>query len=125
MILLKCAVRGCTAEENETAGVAVEGLPLTSLTVAYYYVEYGTNLAFLSRPNENYCQEAMAVLQEVRSAYPDDPTLMAIVEDSEGICRRLGVNPAGISASPTPLSAETSGSPGVSPTENVTVTPIP
>lgn len=102
MILLKCAVRGCSAEENETAGVAVEGLPLTSLTVAYYYVEYGTNLAFLSRPNENYCVEAYAVLGEVRDAYPDDPTLMAIVEDSEGICRRLGVFPGGVAPTTLP-----------------------
>ena len=67
----------------------VEGMPLTSITVAYYYVEYGTNLAFLSRPNENFCPEAYEVLQEVRLAYPDDPTLMSIIEDSEGICRQL------------------------------------
>jgi tetratricopeptide (TPR) repeat protein len=87
--LLKCAVRGCSAEENELGGVAVEGLPLTSLQVAYYYLEYGTNLAFLSRPEENFCDEALRVLQEVRAGYPDDPTLMGIVEDSEGICRRL------------------------------------
>jgi len=87
--LLKCAVRGCTAAENELGGVDVEGLPLSSLQVAYYYLEYGTNLAFLSRPNENYCQEAYKVLQEVRAAYPDDPTIIPIVEDSEGICRRL------------------------------------
>jgi tetratricopeptide (TPR) repeat protein len=87
--LLKCAVRGCTAEENELGEIAVEGLPLTSVTVAYYYVEYGTNLAFLSRPNENYCSEAYTVLGEVRSKYPDDPILMGIIEDSEGVCRRL------------------------------------
>ena len=89
MPLLKCAVRGCTVEENEMGQRNVDGLPLTSITVAYYYVEYGTNLAFLSRPNENYCPEAMEVLREVRETYPDDPTLMSIVEDSEGICRRL------------------------------------
>jgi tetratricopeptide (TPR) repeat protein len=89
MSLLQCAVRGCTAGENEMGQVAVEGLPLTSVTVAYYYVEYGTNLAFLSRPNENYCPTALEVLGEVRRAYPDDPSLMGIVEDSEGICRRL------------------------------------
>jgi hypothetical protein len=59
------------------------------LQVAYYYLEYGTNLAFLSRPEENFCDEALRVLQEVRAGYPDDPTLMGIVEDSEGICRRL------------------------------------
>lgn len=89
MPLLKCAVLGCTAEENEMGGTQVSGLPLTSLTVAYYYVEYGTNLAFLSRPNENYCTDAIRVLQEVRASYSDDPILMGIVEDSEGICRRL------------------------------------
>lgn len=107
MALLKCAVRGCSAEENEMGEMDVEGMPLTSLTVAYYYVEYGTNLAFLSRPNENYCPEALEVLQEVRQAYPDDPTLMSIVEDSEGICRRLqgGFIPASTSTpetTPTP-----------------------
>lgn len=89
MSLLQCAVRGCTTGENEMGQVDVEGLPLTSVTVAYYYVEYGTNLAFLSRPAENYCPTALEVLAEVRRAYPDDPSLMGIVEDSEGICRRL------------------------------------
>lgn len=113
MSLLKCAVRGCTAEENEMGGVAVEGLPLTSITVAYYYVEYGTNLAFLSRPNENYCPDAYTVLNEVRTVYGYDPTLMSIIEDSEGICRQLFSTPAStaatastpmptISATPTP-----------------------
>jgi hypothetical protein len=62
---------------------------LTSFSVAYYYVEYGTNLAFLSRPNENYCEEAIKALEEVRAAYGSDPTLLSIVEDSEGICSRL------------------------------------
>jgi tetratricopeptide (TPR) repeat protein len=89
MSLLQCAVDGCTASENEMGKVDVEGLPLTSVTVAYYYVEYGTNLAFLSRTTENYCPKALEALSEVRRAYPDDPSLMGIVEDSEGICRRL------------------------------------
>jgi len=42
MPLLQCAVMGCTAQENELGQVAVEGLPLSSVTVGYYYVEYGT-----------------------------------------------------------------------------------
>lgn len=88
--VLKCAVSGCTAAENELGGTDVQSLDLTNLTVAYYYVEYGTVLAFLSRANQNYCPEALPVLQEVRQAYPDDPTLMEIVTDSEGICRNLG-----------------------------------
>ena len=104
MSLLQCAVVGCTAEENEMGKTAVQGLPLTSVTVAYYYVEYGTNLAFLSRPHENYCPTAREVLAKVRQAYPDDPILMGIVEDSEGICRRLEASPASApSLTPTPL----------------------
>jgi tetratricopeptide (TPR) repeat protein len=87
--VLKCAVHGCAAEENEVGQAAVQGLQLTNLTVAYYYVEYGTVLAFLSRPNQNFCPEARQVLNEVRAAYPDDEILMSIVADSEGICNRL------------------------------------
>jgi tetratricopeptide (TPR) repeat protein len=98
--LLKCSVAGCTADENDMGKTAVEGLPLTNKTVAYYYVEYGTVLAFLSRlPNEDKCPDARQVLQQVRDKYPDDPILMGIVQDSEGICNRLEGNaPA---ASPT------------------------
>jgi hypothetical protein len=97
-------VRGCEASENEMGGAKVQGLPLSSLTVAYFYVEYGTNLAFLSRPNENYCAEAVAVLEEVREYRPDDVTLIGIIDDSEGICRRLngGGTPA---ATPVPASS--------------------
>lgn len=105
--LLKCAVRGCQAEENEMGGAEVEGLPLTSLTIAYYYVEYGTNLAFLSRPNENYCQEALEVLEQVRAYRPDDTILISIVNDSEGICRRLAGEINQQRSSPTPLTTST------------------
>jgi len=106
MSLLQCAVVGCTAEENEMGKMPVEGLPLTSVTVAYYYVEYGTNLAFLSRPHENYCPQAREVLAQVRAAYPDDPILLGIVEDSEGICARLNATPAPESTN-TPTMVET------------------
>jgi tetratricopeptide (TPR) repeat protein len=100
--LLKCAVRGCTTAENEMGKVDVEGLPLTSLTIAYYYVEYGTNLAFLSRPNENYCPEAINVLEQVRAYRPDDVTLISIINDSEGICRRLAAESTAGESTPTP-----------------------
>lgn len=100
---LKCAVRGCTAEENEVGQVAVKGLGLTNLTVAYYYVEYGTVLAFLSRPNQDFCPEARRVLNEVKAAYPDDSILMSIVADSEGICNQLN---SSTSEQETPLPTE-------------------
>jgi tetratricopeptide (TPR) repeat protein len=91
--VLKCAVRGCTATENTIAsdllgqGVEVQGLPLTSGTVAFYYVQYGSVLAALSRPNQNYCPEALEVLNEVRITFPDDAVLMGIIEENEAICR--------------------------------------
>jgi len=93
MGVLKCAVRGCTAEENEVGEIDVEGLPLTNITVAYYYARYGSVLAALSRPGENYCPDALAVLSHVREAYPDDSILVSIVEENEAICRLISETP--------------------------------
>ena len=103
MPLLRCAVQGCTPEENEMGKAQVEGLPLSSLTVAYYYVEYGTVLAFLSRPNENYCPQAIPILEQVRTAYSNDAILTNIVEDSLGICRRLERGSASYPTENTPI----------------------
>ncbi|HUV28241.1 MAG TPA: tetratricopeptide repeat protein [Anaerolineales bacterium] len=90
--VLKCAVQGCSPEENQVAqellgeGVAVNGLPLTSGTVAFYYAQYGSVLAALSRPTQNFCPEALEVLSEVRASYPEDPTLNQIIEENIAIC---------------------------------------
>ncbi len=118
--ILQCAVLGCTAEENEAAlnlvdqglleaSVPVEGLEMTNTSVAYYYVQYGTVLAFLSRPTppeRNRCQEAYQILSQVRARFSDDPTMMLIVDDSEGICRNLE-SPGRAGATPTPETAPT------------------
>jgi hypothetical protein len=93
MEVLKCAVRGCTADENEIGEVDVVGLPLTNITVAYYYVRYGSVLAALSRPGANFCPDALAVLSHVREAYPDDALLMGIVQENEAICRLISETP--------------------------------
>lgn len=88
----KCAVRGCSAEENQVAiellgaGVEVIGLPLTSATVAFYYAQYSSVLAALSRPNQNYCPEALQVLDEVRGNYPNDPIFNQIIDENIAIC---------------------------------------
>ncbi len=92
----KCAVRGCSAEENQIArellgeGVEVRGLPLTSGTVAFYYAQYGSVLAALSRPNQNYCPEALQVLGEVQARFPDDPIFASIIEENTAICNLIG-----------------------------------
>jgi len=94
MEVLRCAVRGCSAEENEVGEADVQGLPLTNITVAYYYARYGSVLAALSRPGESFCPDALEVLSHVREAYPDDSTLMAIVQENEAICRLITETPA-------------------------------
>lgn len=95
---LKCAIRGCTAEEscdgrggcgpNDTPA-EVSGLALSPSTVVYYYT-YGSVLAALSRPQQNYCPEAIEVLEEVRVAYGSDPDIAGIVSAGEAICASLG-----------------------------------
>ena len=95
---LKCAIRGCTAEEscdgrggcgpNDTPA-QVTGLALSPNTVVYYYT-YGSVLAALSRPQDNKCPEAVEVLTEVKLAYGSDPDIAGIVSAGEAICSSLG-----------------------------------
>jgi tetratricopeptide (TPR) repeat protein len=95
----KCAVRGCTADEScqarfgsscseDQIGVEVQGLALSPSTVVYYYT-YGSVLAALSRPQQNYCPDALTVLDQVRAAYGSDPTIAGIVDAGEQICISL------------------------------------
>ncbi|MFZ2097131.1 MAG: tetratricopeptide repeat protein [Anaerolineales bacterium] len=102
---LRCAVDGCTAEQNETAQLfvengildqapAVQPLPLTNLNVAYYYVRYGSVLAYLSTPDNGYCSHSLELMTQLRLTYPDDPVLMQNVEDNEATCRSLMGTPA-------------------------------
>ena len=99
---LKCAVRGCTAEEscdgrggcgpNDTPA-EVTGLALSSSTVVYYYT-YGSVLAALSRPKDNKCPEALDILGQVRTAFGGDGDIAGIVDAGEEICRSLVSAPA-------------------------------
>ena len=103
---LKCAIRGCTAEEscdgrggcgpNDTPAQVV-GLPLSPNTVVYYYT-YGSVLAALSRPQDNKCPEALDVLAEVKLSYGRDPDIAGIISAGEAICASLGST---VSSAPT------------------------
>jgi len=94
---LRCAVYGCD-EDGSCDGrggcgpndepAEVIGLPLSSNTVVYYYT-FGSVLAALSRPSENYCEEAMQVMSEVRAQFSDSPDIMGIVQAGEAICNSL------------------------------------
>ncbi|MCJ7717335.1 MAG: hypothetical protein MUO54_12565 [Anaerolineales bacterium] len=91
--VLKCAVVGCTAEENEVGGVAVQALDLNNFDVAYYYARYGSVLAALSQPETNYCPEALEVMAELKAVYSGDVILMSIVAENEAICNQLEATP--------------------------------
>lgn len=94
---LKCAIRGCSAAEScevrqcdeaTDPQIEIEGMPMNDNTLVYYYT-YGSVLAGMHRPNNNYCAEAMKVLGEVRAVYGNDVTVVQIIEPSEAICADL------------------------------------
>ena len=100
---LRCAVEGCTADENTTAkefvdegllteSVAVKALELTNLNVAYYYIRYGSVLAYLSDATNGYCEKSNQLMAKLRAFRPDDTLLMQNVEDNEATCRMLTGN---------------------------------
>ncbi len=95
---LLCAVRGCDAatscdvrfcDAGVDPSIEIQGLPLTINTAVYYYT-YGSVLAGMHRQSNNYCDEAMKVLGEVRKAFSEDPTIITIIEPSEQICEGYG-----------------------------------
>lgn len=108
---LKCALRGCSAEEscegrggcgpNDTPAQVV-GLGLSPNTVVYYYT-YGSVLAALSRPQDNKCEEALDVLTEVKLVYANDPDIAGIISAGEAICASLGTTTSSVTEmTPTP-----------------------
>ena len=102
---LQCALEGCTAEENKIAqdlvdqglleaSVPVEPLELTNLTVAYYYIRYGSVLAFLSDAENGYCAKVVTLMAMLRQNFSDDSLLLSNIEDNEATCSILYSNPS-------------------------------
>jgi tetratricopeptide (TPR) repeat protein len=101
---LRCAVDGCSAEANDTAllfveegiltsSVAVEPLPLTNLTVAYYYVRYGSVLAYMNTADNVFCQHSLELMATLRATFPEDELLMQNVDANEATCYSLMGSP--------------------------------
>jgi tetratricopeptide (TPR) repeat protein len=83
--VLRCAVRGCTAEENEEQQVAVVNtLLLTASTVDVYYI-YGSVLSFYGAQDNN-CEEAAKIFAELRASPYMDETIEGIIREGEVIC---------------------------------------
>lgn len=112
ILALKCAVRGCTAEEscpargecgiNDTPA-EVEGLELNASTV-YFYDVYASELAALSTARDNKCEEALDIVSMIEnSEYIQDPNIAADVAVVRNICRSLetGISVQELLSTPT------------------------
>jgi len=99
---LRCSIRGCSAAEScmvrnggaecaqdEIPNIPIEGLELTNNTVIFYYI-YGSVLAGLHQPSNGYCEEAMAVFDEITAVFSADETIMSIVREGVAICNYYG-----------------------------------
>lgn len=130
---LQCAVSGCTPPESclgrygrecdaslGESGVQVKGLDLTVDSVVYYYT-YGSVMASLSRPQKNYCPDAVKVFNQVTAAFGKDATIMSIVQDGEAICQSIGQT----TAVPPTSTAGTPGAPTATGSVSATATPRP
>jgi tetratricopeptide (TPR) repeat protein len=99
ILALKCAVRGCNAQETcdlrqcdeaTDPQVTVQGLPLSGNTVVYYYT-YGSVLTGMHTPTDDKCTEAVKVLAEVRAKYGENTDIMPIVQANEQVCASFGI----------------------------------
>jgi tetratricopeptide (TPR) repeat protein len=122
ILALGCAVRGCTAEESCPARgdcgpndipAEVKGLPLSASTI-YYYDIYASELAALSTPKKNYCDEALAIASEIEaSEFDEDPNIAADIVVVRNICSftpETGATPSA-EATPTELVTPAEGTP--------------
>lgn len=142
---LKCAVRGCNAEETCTLRgcdpdtdppIVISGMPLNNLTVVYYYT-YASLLAAMYLPNHpersGYCTDAMDLIEEIRaSTWGREQVILDILAESEAICRNAGAPGFAPTSTPTldpNATAEPAGArsptPTPSPQPTNTRTPIP
>jgi tetratricopeptide (TPR) repeat protein len=84
--VLKCAIRGCTAAENEEQGVDVLiPLGLAGNSVDVYYI-YGSVLSFYGKDTPENCTEAASIFAELRASPYFDDTVDAIIREGEVLC---------------------------------------
>lgn len=104
--VLHCAVTGCTSDESQMIlcelgyaecgpdategsfqGQDVEGLPLASGSIEYYYT-YAAALAYYSGTEiaPSGCTDAERIHEQLLQQYGDDLIVMGIVEENRSIC---------------------------------------
>ncbi len=77
---LRCAISGCTAEENEEQDYAIQPLTLNDGSIFYYY----TFASVLSALNQ--CEEALPIMDTIESKYANDSLVMGIINENRQIC---------------------------------------
>jgi tetratricopeptide (TPR) repeat protein len=94
---------GCNDREKATAAflfgadgfvnkaTEIQPLELTNLEVAYYYIRYGSVLAYLRRPGDGNCEKVFTLMEKLRQApnLGSDPFLLQNAESNEILCQRL------------------------------------
>jgi tetratricopeptide (TPR) repeat protein len=113
--VLRCAVEGCSAEENGTllctlkvlncnedtlpgaVGQVVPGLPLSNETLEYYYTYASVLTSFRDTETvSNACGRAELLFDELMALYGSDPIVAGIVAENRGLC-------AGTAPTSTPI----------------------
>jgi tetratricopeptide (TPR) repeat protein len=112
----ECAIDGCDAAQSceirecdpdVDPMVSVEGLPLSDRTVVYYFT-YGSVLSGLHREGDDKCERAMAIFDQLRARYADDPSIMSIVRAGEEVCTYTEPAPTEMPGEVTTTAEETS-----------------
>ena len=78
---LRCAISGCTAEENEEQEIAIAPLELNDSSIFYYY----TFASVLSALNQ--CDEALPLMDTIEARYGNDTLVMGIIDENRQICQ--------------------------------------
>jgi tetratricopeptide (TPR) repeat protein len=85
ILVLRCAVRGCLAADNEEQEVDVSPAPLDGRMVDVYYI-YGSVLAFYGKDKPANCTEAASIYADLRASPYYDETVEGIIHEGETIC---------------------------------------
>ena len=85
--VLKCAVRGCLAADNEEQNVDVAGTSLSANTLDIYYT-YGSVKAFYGNEPGN-CTEARSIFSQLRASPWYNSTVEGIIREGEVICAKF------------------------------------
>jgi tetratricopeptide (TPR) repeat protein len=123
---LKCAIRGCNADEtcavrqcnvDTDLQITIEGMDLSAATVVYYYT-YASLLAGMYLPRHpvraQYCVQALDVIDQISSSpFGSDTSIMEILAPSKSICLSASASPTD---DVTTLTPQVTLSPGPTPT---------